>query len=83
MDTALYGIPLALLIVALVELAKRQGLPDQRAPLIAVGLGVLFMILGRLDQPVLGTWYEVVLHGLVVGLTACGLYSGGRAVAGR
>jgi hypothetical protein len=83
MDLMLYSIPLATLIVALVELAKRQGLPDRYAPLLATGLGVLLMIVAKADQPVLGTWFEVTLQGLAVGLTACGLYSGVRAVAER
>lgn len=82
MDLVLYGLPIAAVIVGLVELAKRQGLEDRWAPVLAVCLGMVFATLGRLDDPAAGTWLQVELLGLITGLSASGLYSGTRAVRG-
>jgi hypothetical protein len=61
-------------ILALVEVAKRTGLPNKYAPVLSVVLGVVFV----------GIWGDSVLtdalfEGLVTGLTASGLYSGVKA----
>ena len=67
---------LALLVgltVGLVEVAKRVGLPAQYAPVVSIacGLGLAALVLP------LGS--ALALSGIVVGLTASGLYSGTRA----
>ncbi len=80
MDLVIYGLPIAAVIVGLVELAKGQGLPSRYAPVLAVVLGLAFATLGRLDDPTAGTWLQVELLGLITGLSASGLYSGARAV---
>jgi len=78
----LYGVPAAGLIVALVEVIKRStGLPSRWAPLLAVGLGIALGVLARLDDPTHGTWLQTILLGLLAGLGASGLYSGGKALA--
>lgn len=77
----LYGVPAAGLIVALVELVKRStGLETRWAPLLAVVLGVVLAVAARLDDPSRGTWLEMMLLGLLAGLGASGLYSGGKAL---
>jgi len=83
MDLVLYGLPIAAVIVGLVELAKGQGLPSRYAPVLAVCLGLLFATLGKLDDPTVGTWLQVELLGLITGLSASGLYSGAKAQIGR
>ena len=83
MELTLYAIPIAAVIVGLVELAKGQGLPSRYAPVLAVCLGLLFATLGRLDDPTVGTWLQVELLGLITGLSASGLYSGAKAQIGR
>lgn len=84
MDFSLYGVPIAALIVGLVEVAKRQGLPVRFASPLALALGLLFALLARLEDPSLGTWLQMALQGLVTGLVASGLYSGVKsAVLGR
>ena len=76
MDLVIYGLPIAAVIVGLVELAKGQGLPSRYAPVLAVCLGLLFATLGKLDDPTVGTWLQTELLGLITGLSASGLYSG-------
>lgn len=84
MDLQLYGISGAGLIVALVELLKRSiGLPSRWAGLVAVGFGLLFAALLKLDAPGAGTWLQVMLTGLMAGLSAAGVYSTGKAAAGN
>lgn len=60
--------------VGLVEVVKRGGLPVRYAPVVAVVFGVAgsFSIGGAIT--------EVILGGIVVGLSAAGLYSGTSAV---
>lgn len=69
-------VSIPVIVVGLVELAKRLGLPTRYAPVLAVLLGLLF-----------GTVYlspedlrAGVLMGLALGLSASGLYSGSRAI---
>ena len=83
MELTLYAIPIAAVIVGLVELAKGQGLPSRYAPVLAVALGLLFATLGKLDDPTVGTWLQTELLGLITGLSASGLYSGAKAQIGR
>lgn len=81
-ELVLFGVPAAVLIIVLVDLAKGYGLDSRWAPLAAIGLGILFAALGQLatQYPGFALWYEIVIVGLVTGLTAAGLYSGQKAV---
>jgi len=79
------GVPLVALIVALVELAKQtMGLDSQYAPVTAVVLGILIAIGIQVSTlfPEFGTWFQVVVLGMVAGLLACGIYSGTKATMG-
>lgn len=66
----LYDVAIIPLILGVVELFKRSGLPAKYAPLIAVIFGLLFSI-AYLDIPT----KESIIVGLVIGLSASGLYS--------
>ena len=79
------GVPLVALIVALVELAKQtMGLDSQYAPLTAVALGIMLAVGIQVSTlfPEFGTWFQVVVLGMVAGLLACGIYSGTKATMG-
>jgi hypothetical protein len=52
-------------IVALVEALKRSGMDSKYAPLTAIAIGIAFGL-------VLGDW----IGGLILGLSASGLFSG-------
>lgn len=62
---------LSAIILALVEVVKRCGLPVKYAPLLAVVVGIVLSILTGL-----GGWGEIIINGIVAGLTAVGLFSG-------
>ena len=70
-DAAMVG-----LIMALVEAAKRTGMPARFAPLLAlvlgIGAGVFFIAPGDYAQG--------ILFGIALGLSAVGLYSGTKNV---
>jgi hypothetical protein len=75
MEFVVHGISLELAIIGLVELAKRAGLPDRFAPLLALalGIGAGFVYYGPAPR-------QSLLYGVVMGLTASGLYSGCKAL---
>lgn len=66
-------------VIALVEVAKKVGLPSRWAPVLSIVLGVVGLLSLTFFQPVT----TVVFTGLVVGLSACGLYSGVKATVGK
>ncbi len=83
-ELVLYGIPIAAVIIGLVELAKGSlGLPARWAAPVALALGVLFAVLGWMELGGDASLLEAVLLGLMTGLSAAGLYSGSKAVAER
>jgi|DewCreStandDraft_5_1066085.scaffolds.fasta_scaffold28554_1 hypothetical protein len=79
------GVAAVPLIVGVVEVMKRLGLPERWAPVAALGCGVGLMVAGMLvaDVPKALQLYERVVVGLGLGLMAAGLYSGGRTVLER
>lgn len=67
-------------VIGLTEMAKRTGkLPDRYVPFVSVALGVA---LAFLIAPSL-VWRDEVVAGIMAGLSASGLWSGTKAVAGR
>ncbi|MGI6551395.1 MAG: holin [Syntrophomonadales bacterium] len=67
-------------INGLAEVAKRAGLSNRYVPLLAVGLGLLAGIGLRTPDETIAI---AVIEGLVIGLSAVGLYSGTRHVLGK
>jgi hypothetical protein len=60
------------IILGVVEVVKRAGLPARFAPLVSLILGLFFGIF------YIDSWKEGVIFGLVAGLSATGLYSGSK-----
>lgn len=83
MEVLIGGLPASGVIVALVEGAKRLGLPARYAPLVAVALGLVCGLAAYVARavPSLGGWVEAAGGGIALGLAAAGLYSGAKAVA--
>jgi hypothetical protein len=76
------GVPLLAIVPALVELAKRHGLPVRYAGGAAIGFAIVLLILGDLaldaspdDAGWSGTVARWLIGGVVYGLAAAGLYS--------
>ena len=62
------------IIIGIVEVFKRAGLPNKYSPVVSLLLGVIFGIL--YVQPLLNG----IIVGLMVGLSATGLYSGSKNI---
>ena len=72
------GVPLVVVIPAIVEVGKRQGLPVRYAGLAAIlcGIGLLALAGIALGEPfTAGTVARWTIGGIVYGLAAAGLYS--------
>ena len=64
-EIVIYGMALVPIIMGLIELLKRVGIPKRYTPLFAVLIGI------APDDP-----KKAVLLGIVLGLSSIGLYSG-------
>ena len=64
------------IIIGLVAVAKKLGLESKFAPVLALILGVGINLVVKYLGAETG---ELVIGGIIAGLTACGLYSGVKA----
>jgi hypothetical protein len=62
------------IIIGIVEVVKRTGLPKKFSPLVSLALGLFFGFV------FLDTFKESLIVGLIVGLAASGLYSGSKSL---
>ncbi|NLA10514.1 MAG: hypothetical protein GX883_00105 [Firmicutes bacterium] len=67
-----YGIALVPVIIGLAELLKRFGLPNRLVPLAAMAMGLFFSFFYLAP----GEPKRAILMGMVLGLSAVGLFSG-------
>ena len=81
MEFASLGTAVAV-IVALVSVCKKSGFPKKYAGLLAVVFGEAAAF-GMCLQSSCANYYTTIAAGLVLGLTAAGAYSGGKAVLAK
>lgn len=67
------------LTTGLVQVAKGTGLPSKLAPLCSLAIGVALMFLVAPLGDIV--WQSAIIQGLLAGLAASGLYSGGKTTA--
>jgi len=85
MDYSIAGVSMVLLVVGIVEAAKRLGIEGKASFVLALAVGFVFGLLyyvfdaGMIPEPV-GVWIQAIVFGLSFGLAATGLYDLG---AGR
>jgi uncharacterized membrane protein YGL010W len=70
-----YNVAIIPLLIGLIELFKLAGLPVKYAPFVSVVLGLLFGIFYLTSD-----LKEGIVIGLMVGLSATGLYSGTKNI---
>lgn len=65
------------IVVGLVEVVKKIGMDSKFAPVLSIlfGVGAMFLASSMPDQAM--TWQAWTLQGIITGLSASGLYSGG------
>jgi hypothetical protein len=61
-------------VVGLVAVVKSVGLPSRFAPVASIAVGIGLLSLTGL------AWQAFVVQGIIVGLAASGLWSGGKAL---
>lgn len=73
-DITAYGIALVPVVTGMVQLLKMSGLPKKYTPITSLILGILsgYYYLAPDDPP------KAIFMGIVVGLSAVGLYSGAK-----
>ena len=74
----IYNVAVIPLIIGIVELFKRGGLPAKYAPFVSVFFGLLFGIFY-----IASNVKEGIIVGLMIGLSATGLYSGTKNVMNK
>ena len=79
MDTLLVGsIPLIMIVFGLVEMIKSFGLQGRILTVISMLLGLAFGMAYQVSYAGLpvtfGQWFEIIVFGLAIGLTASGFY---------
>jgi phosphate/sulfate permease len=78
------GVGITILVPAIVELAKRSGLPTQYAGLASiVAAGVVLGLVDLREDPSWGAIASWLLLSLVYGLAAAGFYSQVRKLSDR
>ena len=82
MEQAVNGIPLVVLVIALVEWVKRFGIEGSVLNAVSMAIGAVIGIAYWYAQQPLVTfsdWFGAVVYGLVLGLTASGVYDAARS----
>ena len=76
MEFEIYDVLIVPLIIGLVAVAKKSGVPTKALPLLSLAIGVSAGIIYASN----GDIKQGVLVGAMLGLSASGLYSGGKTV---
>jgi high-affinity Fe2+/Pb2+ permease len=71
------GIAIIPIITVLVDVLKKAGLPAKFAPLTSFIIGIVFGIVFQNN----GDIKNGIITGLIMGMSASGLYSGGKEVS--
>jgi len=80
------GVPAGLVVVALVEAIKRVArIEGDGAIILAVIFGVVVAVAAQAATiwPAFALWWETVLAGVLLGLSACGLFDASQSVKAR
>lgn len=77
MDMTMYGVAIVPLLIGVLEVLKRVGLPERAIPAASVLLGII------IGFAFMETPQEGVIVGLAIGLSAVGLYSGTKNTVGK
>jgi len=85
-DVLVAGLPAGVVVVALVEAVKRLAKIDGDAAIaVALAVGVLVAIGAHLASvsPTFSEWWQTIVAGVLLGLSACGLFDAGQAIKSK
>lgn len=72
----IYGVPALTLVITVVAMARKVGMPSKYAPAVSIGCGLVAGVVIGLTQDVgLGGG---IVTGVLLGASACGVYDAGR-----
>lgn len=77
MEQAVNGIPLAVLVIALVEWVKRFGIEGKVLNAVSMGIGAAIGVAYWYAQSPLVTfsdWFGAIIYGFALGLVASGIF---------
>ena len=83
MEQVVNGIPLVVLVIALVEWIKRFGVSGQMLNALSMGVGAAIGIgYWYAQHPLVsfGDWFGAIVYGLALGLVASGVYDAAKSV---
>jgi hypothetical protein len=83
MEQVVNGIPLVVLVIALVEWIKRFGISGQALNALSMGVGAVIGVGYWYAQHPLasfGDWFGAIIYGLALGLVASGVYDAAKSV---
>jgi Na+-transporting methylmalonyl-CoA/oxaloacetate decarboxylase beta subunit len=78
MEIYLYGFPVTLIIIGVVQ-ALKKVVTKRWIPIVSIIIGVAVMVLGMWER----LTAEAVLQGIVLGLVSCGLWSSSKTILGK
>jgi hypothetical protein len=82
MEQVVNGIPLVVLVIALVEWVKRFGVEGKALNAVSMAIGAIIGIGYWYAQKPLASfadWFGAVVYGLALGLVASGIYDAARS----
>lgn len=82
MNPIINGVPLTALVIALVEWVKRFGVEGKTINAVSLIIGAIVGVAYWYAQSSLVTftdWFNALLYGLTLGLTASGLYDANQS----
>ena len=83
MEQVVNGIPLVVLVIALVEWIKKFGISGQALNALSMGIGAVIGVGYWYAQHPLasfGDWFGAIIYGLALGLVASGVYDAAKSV---
>jgi len=82
MDQVVNGIPLVVLVIALVEWVKRFGVEGKALNAVSMAIGAIIGVAYWYAQQPLASfadWFGAIVYGLALGLVASGIYDAARS----
>jgi hypothetical protein len=80
MEVYLYGFPVTLIIIGVIQAIKRGiGVNKRWIPILSIFLGVAVMVIGMWETLTIAN----IFQGIVLGLVSCGLWSSTKTVIGK
>ncbi len=82
MDQIVNGIPLVVLVIALVEWVKRFGVEGKALNAVSMAIGAIIGVAYWYAQQPLASfadWFGAIVYGLALGLVASGIYDAARS----